>query len=53
MANEVGRINRKIKAAVKRLVDGEPNAMYKVLELAREREEALKPKLFPPRSVDD
>ncbi len=42
MANEIGRINRKLKAAAKRLIDGnDTRAISEMLRLAKERQRLL------------
>lgn len=42
MANEIGRINRKLKAASKRLIsDNDPRAIGDMIKLANERQRLL------------
>ena len=49
MLNEIGRINRKIKAAMKRFIQHEDETAFKsIYKLAKEREELLKARPFKP-----
>lgn len=51
MANEIGRINRKLKAAAKRLIDGnDTRAISEMLRLAKERQRLLGAKSPQPNS---
>lgn len=51
MANEIGRINRKLKAAAKRLIDGnDPRAIGDMIKLANERQRLLATKQPRPMS---
>lgn len=51
MANEIGRINRKLKAASKRLIDGnDTRAISEMLRLAKERQRLLGAKSPQPKS---
>lgn len=50
MPNEIGRINRKIKAAMKRFIDHEDDTAFcSIVKLAKEREELLKARPFAPK----
>ena len=47
MANEIGRINRKIKSAMKRFINNEDDRAFpSIIKLAKEREELLKLRRF-------
>lgn len=47
MANEISRVNRKIKAAMKRFIDKEDDtAFHSIMTLAKKREELLKARPF-------
>ena len=49
MPNEIGRINRKIKAAMTRFIKHEDDTSFKsIFKLAKEREELLKARPFKP-----
>jgi hypothetical protein len=50
MANEISKINRKIKASMKRYIDhDDPGALKSVLDLVKKREAALSPMSFEER----
>ena len=54
MTNEISRLNRKIKAAAKRLISqDDPKAIGEMIKLAKLREEILKPKKFKKENKDD
>lgn len=54
MANEVNRINRKIKAAMKRFITDEDAAsIHSIITLAKKREELLKSRPFKPKEKDE
>lgn len=51
MPNEIARINRKIKAAMKRFIEHEDETAFRsISRLAKEREELLKPRPIFTRS---
>lgn len=54
MANEISRVNRKIKAAMKRFIDREDDtAFHSIMTLAKKREELLKSRPFNPKKKDE
>lgn len=54
MPNEIGRINRKIKAAMTRFIKHEDESSFKsIFKLAKEREELLKARPFVPKDQEN
>lgn len=54
MPNEIGRINRKIKAAMTRFIKHEDESSFKsIFKLAKEREELLKARPFKPKDQEN
>jgi hypothetical protein len=53
MANEISRVNRKIKAAMKRFIDKEDDTAFRsIITLAKKREDLLKSRPFKPKNKD-
>lgn len=44
VGSEIGDLNRELKSAIKRLLDGDESAIHDITKIGRRREELLKPK---------
>jgi len=44
VGSEIGDLNRELKSAMKRLLDGDESAIHDIAKISRKREDWLKPK---------